>query len=69
MKPHEDLSTDQTVDPETPRCDKCYAPICTGLMAVFCTFGDACEFFPDDDEPDLQRFIRGMRPANTQERQ
>lgn len=46
----------------TPTCDKCGAPICTGLMAVFCPRGDDCEFFPD--EPDLQEFIHDLRAPN-----
>lgn len=30
---------------DDPKCDKCGAPITTGLMAVFCPRND-CEFMP-----------------------
>ena len=31
-----------------PRCDKCGAPVETGLIAVFCPHGDDCEFFVEE---------------------
>lgn len=32
---------------DDPRCDKCGAPITTGLMAVFCPAGRQCEFWTE----------------------
>ena len=35
-----------------PTCDKCGAPITTGLMAVFCPAGKECEFWV----PEVEQF-------------
>lgn len=35
---------------DDPKCDKCGAPIDTGLMAVFCPRND-CEFMPEEGLP------------------
>lgn len=42
---------------DDPKCDKCGAPITTGLMAVFCPKGDDCEFFVADQA----EFIHELR--------
>jgi len=45
--------------PDGPTCDKCGAPITTGLMAAFCPMWDECEFWPEDEEG--ERFIMQFR--------
>lgn len=54
-----------TEDPD-PRCDRCGAPITTGLMAAFCPHRERCEFWPEDEAS--QQFLDDMglrisRPA------
>lgn len=43
----------------TPWCEKCEAPIETGMMALFCPLGEQCAMRPDD--PESQRFIEEFR--------
>jgi hypothetical protein len=31
---------------DCPTCDKCGAPVTTGLMAVLCPFAEQCAFWP-----------------------
>ncbi len=38
-----------------PCCDRCGAPITTGLMAAFCPHRERCEYWPEDEES--QKFI------------
>lgn len=45
-----------------PCCDKCGAPITTGLMAVFCPNKERCEFWPTDSES--VAFIQQLRDAD-----
>lgn len=45
---------------ESPKCDKCGAPIETGLMAVFCPYAEQCEFWV----PEEAETIRQMREGN-----
>jgi hypothetical protein len=47
--------------PDDPKCDRCGAPITTGLMAAICPRREQCEFWPDDAES--QQFLDslGMR--------
>lgn len=42
-----------------PTCDKCGAPVCTGIMAMICPHAEQCEFWPED--PDSQEFVRQWR--------
>ena len=42
---------------DDPKCDKCGAPITTGLMAVFCPYAEQCEFFV----PEQAEFIKELR--------
>lgn len=46
---------------DVPTCDKCGAPITTGLMAVFCPQADQCEFWVEDQ----REFIEELRAATT----
>lgn len=46
-------------DPPDPTCDKCGAPVTTGLMAVICPYAEQCAFWPEDKQS--QDFIRKMR--------
>ncbi len=46
-----------------PSCDKCGAPITTGLMSVFCPLRKDCEFW----EPDLDESIAEFRALFNQE--
>lgn len=41
-----------------PTCDKCGAPITTGLMAAFCPLGKECEFWV----PGVDEFMDIFRP-------
>jgi hypothetical protein len=45
--------------PACPTCDKCGAPVDTGMMAVFCSKGSDCEFWPEDKEG--QEFVMMLR--------
>lgn len=45
--------TDAVHQDDEPRCDKCGAPITTGLMAAFCPNGKGCEFYV----PELDEFL------------
>jgi hypothetical protein len=50
-------------DPD-PRCDTCGAPITTGMMAVFCPRGRACEFWCHDAVSDAFLVeLRGSDPG------
>jgi hypothetical protein len=40
---------------DDPKCDRCGAPITTGLMAAICPHREKCEFWPDDK--DSQDFL------------
>jgi hypothetical protein len=44
---------------ECPKCDRCGAPVTTGLMAVFCPRAEQCEFWPD--HPESVAFVRELR--------
>lgn len=48
---------------EEPTCDKCGAPITTGLMAAFCPRGKECEFW----SPAVDEFMADFRPAVPEE--
>jgi hypothetical protein len=54
-------------DDDCPKCDRCDAPITTGLMAAFCAHKEKCEFWPEDE--DSQDFITelGFERAKPQE--
>ena len=43
--------------PHDPRCDKCGAPITTGMMAVICPHAEQCEFWV----PEQSEFLRELR--------
>lgn len=36
-------------DDECPKCDKCGAPVTTGMMAMLCPHARACAFVDDDE--------------------
>lgn len=42
---------------DDPKCDKCGAPITTGLMAIYCPHGRQCEFYV----PEQAEFIAELR--------
>lgn len=44
---------------DEPKCDKCGAPITTGLMAAFCPDGKDCEFWV----PELDEFLAMLTPV------
>jgi hypothetical protein len=44
-----------------PCCDKCGAPITTGMMAVFCPRAKDCEFWPTDEAGEI--FIMQLRAS------
>ena len=47
---------------DDPRCDKCGAPITTGLMAVFCPLAKECEFWVEDAADFLNALREGQLP-------
>lgn len=42
-----------------PKCERCQAPITTGMMAALCPLRERCEFWPEDQAG--QEFVRAMR--------
>ncbi len=45
-------------DDDCPTCDKCGAPVTTGLMAASCPYFKECEFYVTG----LDDFIQGWTP-------
>jgi hypothetical protein len=43
---------------EEPKCDRCDAPITTGMMALICPHGRQCAFVDDDEH---WQIIEGLR--------
>lgn len=58
-------------EPHCPTCDKCGAPISTGLMAVICPEDEQCAFWPTDLGGQIfvrkMRKLSGVRPEKTVE--
>ena len=51
-------------DTTAPKCDRCGAPMTTGLMAAICPRREGCEFWPDDkDSQDFLDSFGWRRPA------
>jgi hypothetical protein len=48
---------------EDPKCDKCGAPITTGLMAAFCPRKEECEFWVEGVAGFLQMIGAGQENA------
>jgi hypothetical protein len=40
-------------------CEKCGAPITTGMMAMICPHAEKCEFWPEDESS--QEFVKQLR--------
>lgn len=51
-------------DDDDPKCDKCGAPICTGLMAAFCPYGKECEFWTPAVDQFLADFKDPPKPSS-----
>ena len=58
----EDMS--EKLEPLNHVCEKCGAPVTTGLMAVFCPRGKSCEFWVDAAEELAAEFL--AQKANQQ---
>ena len=44
---------------QDPKCDKCGAPVTTGMMAAICPRAEKCAFWPADESS--QEFIHALR--------
>ena len=53
---------DDLPDWAEPHCDKCGAPITTGLMAVFCPMAEQCEFWV----PEQAEFLHELRASHAE---
>ncbi len=54
---------------EDPKCEKCGAPIDTGLMALLCPGREECAMWPDDGvEPDFAAMFPDTWTAEEKQR-
>jgi hypothetical protein len=53
---------------ECPTCDKCGAPITTGMMALLCPGRTDCEMWPKDGAPEFATMFADKWTADEKQR-